>query len=250
MVRSCGQDEARERPRKSSNAERTGSSSLQQQLPQLPRRLGGHSPIAGRHCVLVFKKTNGILDCIRKSFASTFREIILPLYSALARPHLECCVQFWAPQHKRDMELLEQVQQRATKMIKGLEHLSCEERMRELGLFSLEKTQLRRDLITASKYLKGGFREDGTRLFSVVPSNRTRGNGRKRMNRKFHLNMRMNFSTVQVTMHCNRLPREVVESPSPEIFRNLWTDSCAMGSRLILLEQEVGLDDPLCSLPT
>jgi len=104
-------------------------------------------------------------------------------------------------------------------MMRGQEHLCYKERLRELSFFSLKKQRLRRDLINAYKYLKGECQEDGARLSSVVPSNRTKGNGHKLKRRKFRLNMQMIFVTLRLMEPWNMLPREAVDSPSPEIFK-------------------------------
>ena len=107
-----------------------------------------------RQCAFAAQKANHILGYIKRSVTSRLREVILPLYSALMRPYLEHCFQLSSPQHKKDMDLLERVQRRAMKMIRGLEHVSYEDRLRELRVFSLEKRRLQGDIIGAFQYLK------------------------------------------------------------------------------------------------
>ena len=118
------------------------------------------SSVEGDLSFLVDDKLTMSQGSIKKSVASRLREVLFPLYSALVRPCLEYCAQFW-----------ERVQGRGTRMMRGLEHCSYEERLRELGLFSLKKRKLRGDLTNAYKSLKRRCQEDGPNSFQMVTSN-------------------------------------------------------------------------------
>ena len=114
------------------------------------------------------RKANSILGCIKRGVASREREVIASLYSALLRPHLVYCVQTWGTQYRRDVGLLEQVQRRAMKMIKALEHPSYEDRLREFGLFSLEKGKLWGDLTATLPELDETLQAGGGPTFYIV----------------------------------------------------------------------------------
>ena len=140
-------------------------------------------------------------------------EVILPLYWALVTPHLESCAQLWSPQDRKDMDLLEWVQRRPQKWSEDW-NTSYKERLRELGLFSLEKTKRWGHLIAAFQYMRGAYKKAGEWLLARACSDRRRGARFKLKEGRFRLDIRKWFFTLRVVKHWHMLPREAVAAPS------------------------------------
>jgi len=117
------------------------------------------------------------------------------------------------------MDLLEWIQRKATKVIRGLKHPSHEQRLRELGLFSLQKRRLQGDFIAAFQYLKGAYKQAGEGLFTRASSDRTRNNNFKLKDVRFRLDIRKRFFTMRVVRPWTRLSREVVDASSLKVFK-------------------------------
>ncbi|KAF7241624.1 Monoacylglycerol lipase ABHD2 [Varanus komodoensis] len=173
-----------------------------------------------QQCDAMVKRANATLGCIARSVASRSREVLLPLYMTLVRPQLEYCAQFWAPHHRKDIVRLQSVQHRVTRLVAGLQGMPYEARLRELGLFSLEKRRLRGDMLATYRYVRGCHMEMGKDLFSPAEEGRTFSNGAKLREPRFHLDARKHFLTVRTPRVWNGLPREVVEAPSVWVFKD------------------------------
>ncbi|XP_062906374.1 uncharacterized protein LOC134347835 [Mobula hypostoma] len=172
------------------------------------------------HVDRVVKKAFGMLAFINQSIEYRSWEVMLELYKALARPNLEYCVQFWSPNYRKDVNKIERVQRRFTRMLPAFHLLSYRERLNKLGLYSLECRRLRGNLIEVFKIVRGIDRVDVDRLFPLrVVEIQTRGHELRVRGQKFRGNMRRNFFTQRVVAVWNELPAEVVEVGSMLSFK-------------------------------
>ena len=110
-------------------------------------------------------KVNRVLGCIRRGIIYKPKEVVLTLYRNLVRAHPEYCVQFWSSQLRKDIDAIERVQRRATQLIPGLARLGFEERLKETGLYSLERRRLQGDMIEMLKIMKGFDKVSADELF-------------------------------------------------------------------------------------
>ena len=168
---------------------------------------------------LAAQKANNITGSINRVVANRDREVTVPLYYTLVKPHLKYHIQTRGLHYRKNVELLDGVWRRAIKMTEGLEHLSYEDRLRELGLFSSEKRRLQEDLIAAFQYLKGAYKQEEDLLFTQSDSDRTRGDGFQLKKGRFRLDVKEECFAQGVMESWNMLPRDVVDAPSLEAFK-------------------------------
>ena len=129
------------------------------------------------HCMKAVNTANRVLGMIRRTFSVKDKKIILLLYKALVRPHLEYSVQAWRPHFRGDIDLLEGVQRRATKLITSISNKSYEDRLHILNLTTLETRRLRGDLIEVFKIFKGFDNLDSSMFFELSNAH-TRGHSK------------------------------------------------------------------------
>ena len=172
-----------------------------------------------KQCSKAANEANKRLGMINRNFKCKARKVILPLYKSIVRPHLDYCVQAWRPHYRKDIEKLEKVQRRATKMVEGLGEYSYEDRLRILGLTTLETRFLRADLIEVFKILRGFENLDLDRFFQVVEDGARRGHSFKLFKKRYRLDVGKFKFASRVCEEWNRLGDGIVSAGTVNVFK-------------------------------
>ena len=172
-----------------------------------------------QQCILARNRANKILGFISRCVTNRTPEVILRLYLALVRPHLDYAAQFWSPYYRKDIESLEAVQRRMTKMIQGLRNIPYKDRLKQLNLHSLERRRARGDLIEVYKWVKGINKGNIDQVIEVSNQSKTRSNGCKLKKLRFRTDIGRYWFTNRVVNDWNRLSRHVVEAESIGSFK-------------------------------
>ena len=176
-------------------------------------------------CVIARNRANKILGFIGRCVTNRSSEVILKLYLALVRPHLDYAVQFWSPYYKKDIDLLEAVQRRMTKMIPGLRNLSYKDRLKHLNLHSLERRRARGDMIEVFKWVKGINKGNIDQVLEISNQDRTRGNGYKLEKLRFRTDVGKHWFSNRVVNDWNRLSGHVVSAETLGSFKRRLDES-------------------------
>ena len=161
-----------------------------------------------------------VSELIRRTITYKEKQLTVPLYKAIVRPHLEYCIQAWRPYRKKDIDKLERIQQRATKMIPELRDLSYESRLLQCGFTTLETRRLRGDQIGVLKILNVYEDVDRNMFFKLKEGSRTRGHKAALVKEQCRLDMRKYSFSQRVINEWNKLPNDCVYASSVNMFKN------------------------------
>ena len=171
-----------------------------------------------KQCRKVVDTANRVLGMIYRIFTYRTSEVLLPLYKSLVRPHLEYCIQAWRPFLKKDIDLLEKVQRRATRMICDIQKLNYEDRLSYQGLTTLKTRRLRGDVIHAFKIVKESGGKELNNYFKLA-SNNLRGHSLKLCKPRCNLNVRKFAFSNRVVDEWNLLEQYVIDSSTTNTFK-------------------------------
>ena len=169
-------------------------------------------------CSKVVKTANRILGMVNRTFQNKTKEIIIPLYKSLVRPHLEYCVQAWRPHLSKDIKLIENVQHRATKMIAELRGMPYEQRLINTRLTTLETRRLRGDLIETFKIMKGFDKTSVS--FTTNTLSKLRGHSLKLFKHRFNCNIGKFSYVNRIVDEWNNLSEDVISCNTVNAFKN------------------------------
>lgn len=170
-------------------------------------------------CSVAAKKGNQILGILKRNFSYIDKDIFLRLYKGIVRPHLEYCIQAWNPYMKKNIKILEDVQRRATKLVRECRNSSYEDRLDYLGLTTLETRRLRGDMLETFKIISGKENLDKEIFFRFDKDSITRGHNYKLIKPRSNLNARKFSFGHRVVDEWNNLPWEVVNSGNMNQFK-------------------------------
>ena len=166
------------------------------------------------------EKANKMLGLIRRTFSYLNKESFLALYKAYVRPHLEYCQQAVHPYLAKDIQRLEKVQQRATKLVQSIQHLPYEQRLVELNLYSLAQRRQRGDMITVYKILNGMIDIQADKLFQLSDVTQTRGHQMKlKMPRACRTEIGRNAFSQRTISPWNKLPDHIIQCKTVKQFK-------------------------------
>ena len=171
-------------------------------------------------CMEAYNRASRVLGMMKRTITARSKEVLMPLYKSLVRPHLEYCSSAWSPHYQKDKDLIEKVQHRFTRLFTDLKHLCYEDRLRRLGLWTLEERRNEADLIEVFKIIKGPTSVPMERFFTLSQSGRTRGHQYKLLKSHCTGDVRQYFFSVRVVNRWNSLPVEAVTVNTVNSFKS------------------------------